>query len=144
MQRLSSLLLCQWLGAFLAIGALVAPAIFDAAETSSQAGLIAGVVFERLNISGICFAAVIICVQRPIVGLATVLLGLVVLLILVSQYVITPKIELLRDLSGGVFRSGSSEYQAFWKWHGISNLLFLVEAIFVTAVLCLKFKENQN
>jgi hypothetical protein len=133
-----------WLGAFLAIGALVAPAIFDAAETSSQAGLIAGTVFERLNIAGVCFASLIICMQRPIVGLVAMLLGLVILLILVSQYVITPKIELLRDLSGWVFRTGSNEYQAFWKWHGISNLIFLVEAMLVTAVLCLKFKENQS
>lgn len=144
MQRLSSLLLCLWLGAFLAVGGLVAPAIFDAAESSSQAGLIAGIVFERLNIAGLCFAAAVCLIQRPVVGLVSALVGLIVVLVLVSQYVITPKIELIRDLSNGVLRSGSAEYQAFWKWHGISNLFFLTEAIIVTVVICLKFKESQS
>jgi hypothetical protein len=142
--RFSSLLLCLWLGAFLAVGALFAPAIFDAAETSSQAGLIAGTVFERLNIAGIYFAITVLCMQRPIAGLVGTLLGLIVLLIVVSQYVVTPKIELFRELSGRMPSSGTVEYQAFWKWHGISNLLFFTEAIIVAAVLCLKFKENQS
>jgi hypothetical protein len=59
--RFTSLLLCLWLGAFLAVAALFAPAIFDAAEISSQAGLIAGTVFERLNIAGIYFAITVLC-----------------------------------------------------------------------------------
>ena len=72
------------------------------------------------------------------------LLGLIVLLIVVSQYVVTPKIELFRELSGRMPSSGTVEYQAFWKWHGISNLLFFTKVIIVAAVLCLKFKENQS
>ncbi|MBT5031569.1 MAG: DUF4149 domain-containing protein [Proteobacteria bacterium] len=143
-QLLSRLLLSFWLGAFLAVGALVAPAIFDAAASSAQAGVVAGAVFDRLNIAGFGFAILILGLQRPFFGWMTGLLGFVMLLILLSQMWVTPQIELLREQSGGILVIGTSEYRAFWKWHGISNVIFFAEAIIVTIVLCLNFKENQN
>ena len=126
------------------IGALVAPAIFDAAATSAQAGLIAGVVFDRLNIAGLGLATVVLVLQRPFFGLVACLLGFVMALILLSQIWVTPQIESLREQSGGLLTTGTAQYREFWKWHGISNVIFFAEAIIVAIVLCLKFKENQS
>ena len=144
MQLLSRLLLSFWLGAFLVVGALVAPTIFDATASSAQAGVVAGVVFDRLNIAGLGFAILILGLQRPFFGWLTGLLCFVILLILLSQIWVTPQIELLREQSGGVLTTGTAQYREFWKWHGISNVIFLAEAIIVAIVLCLKFKENQS
>ena len=144
MQSLSQLLLSFLLGAFIAIGVLVAPAIFNAATTSAQAGLIAGLIFDRLNIAGLGLTVAVLGLQRPVFGLVAGLLGLVIVLILLSQLWITPQIELLRDQSGGILTIGTAEYRAFWKWHGVSNVIFFAEAIIVAVVLCLKFKENQS
>jgi uncharacterized protein DUF4149 len=140
----SALALAVWVGGLLALGGIAAPAVFDVvgAHRVPDARVVAGAIFgEALrrfqHVSYVCGAVVPVSLAtRAVLGprprrfalriaISLLMLGAAVY----SGFVVTPRIERLRD-AAGVAPSSLSESDprrvAFGRAHGLSTGLQLV------------------
>ncbi len=127
MKTLLVILQAVWLGAHITIGYVVAPMLFHFADkgeySRSIAGNIASELFHVLMYFGL-FTAVVWWLFCRSVRQPSKILNVLLLLLLVSEWVISPVIEAIKhkqsqwlyDLIGG----------SFGMWHGISSTVYLL------------------
>ena len=127
MKTLLLILQAVWLGAHITIGYVVAPLLFHFASrgeiSRTTAGNVAGELFHVLMYFGL-FTAVAWWLFCRSVRQPSKILNVLLLLLLVSEWVISPVIEAIKhkqsqwlyDLVGG----------SFGMWHGISSSVYLL------------------
>ena len=127
MKTLLVILQAVWLGAHITIGYVVAPLLFHFASRGeinrSTAGNVAGELFHVLMYFGL-FTAVVWWLFCRSVRQPSKILNVLLLLLLVSEWVISPVIEAIKhkqsqwlyDFVGG----------SFGMWHGISSSAYLL------------------
>ena len=127
MKTLLVILQAVWLGAHITVGYVVAPLLFHFASrgeiSRTTAGNVAGELFHVLMYFGL-FTAVAWWLFRRSVRQPSKILNVLLLLLLVSEWVISPVIEAIKhkqsqwlyDLVGG----------SFGMWHGISSSVYLL------------------
>lgn len=145
-----------WVGGIVTLGAVAAPAIFDAlasrgvAEARVVGGAVFGETLRRFHLLAYACGGVIVAslVLRAALGprpshIATrlVLAGLMLAATLASGFVVSPRIEAARVAAGGApsaLPPDDPRRAAFGRLHGISTLLQLVP---VAGGLALLFRE---
>ena len=127
MKTLLVILQAVWLGAHITIGYVVAPLLFHFASrgeiSRTTAGNVAGELFHVLMYFGL-FTAVVWWLFCRSVRQPSKILNVLLLLLLVIEWVISPVIEAIKhkqshwlyDLVGG----------SFGMWHGISSSVYLL------------------
>jgi hypothetical protein len=136
-QRLFILIAGVWVGSILAVGYLVAPAIFSTLTDRQVAGTIAGSVFKAE-----AYLSIIICIALMVLANLLVTRGLhqyrVIRLLLLGMLVCTaaacfiliPWLDTLRDqaLLEGMPVMLSPSADLFRTLHGVSSALFLIQS----------------
>ncbi len=132
---LERVLLALWVGAIWSVGFVVAPVLFAELDRPT-AGSIAGILFQYLNIGGLCIGAFLLLRNRLAAGGAvnapTILLLLMLASILTNEFVLGPKIAALRE-AGLV--AGSEAATLFGRLHGAASVLYLCNALFGLTLL---------
>lgn len=137
-QRLFILVAGLWVGSILAVGYLVAPAIFNTLTDRQVAGMVAGSVFKVE-----AYLSIIICIALMVLANLLVTRGLsqykMIRLILLgmlicaaaASFVLIPWLDTLRDqaLLEGMPVMLSPSAELFRKLHGVSSILFLLQSI---------------
>lgn len=137
-QRLFILVAGLWVGSILAVGYLVAPAIFNTLTDRQVAGMVAGSVFKVE-----AYLSIIICIALMVLANLLVTRGLsqykMIRLILLgmlicaaaASFVLIPWLDTLRDqaLLDGMPVMLSPSADLFRKLHGVSSILFLLQSI---------------
>ena len=136
-QRLFILIAGLWVGSILAVGYLVAPAIFNTLTDRQVAGMVAGSVFKAE-----AYLSIIICIALMVLANLLVTRGLsqykMIRLILLgmlicaaaASFVMLPWLDTLRDqaLLEGMPVMLSPSADLFRKLHGVSSILFLLQS----------------
>ena len=136
-QRLFILVAGLWVGSILAVGYLVAPAIFNTLTDRQVAGMVAGSVFKVE-----AYLSIIICIALMVLANLLVTRGLsqykMIRLILLgmlicaaaASFVLIPWLDTLRDqaLLEGMPVMLSPSAELFRKLHGVSSILFLLQS----------------
>ena len=136
-QQLFVLIAGLWVGSILAVGYLVAPAIFNTLTDRQVAGMVAGSVFKAE-----AYLSIIICIALMVLANLLVTRGLsqykmIRLLLLgmlicatAASFVLIPWLDTLRDqaLLEGMPVMLSPSADLFRKLHGVSSVLFLIQS----------------
>jgi uncharacterized membrane protein len=143
-----------WVGAGLFLSFAVAPGAFAVLAAREQAGAIVGMALGRLHLYGLAagaiyIAAALLLEPRPAVLLrpAAVLVVVMLLLTLVSQYGVTPRMAELRAemaAAHGSIDQTPAEHplrQRFGRLHGVSSALELVILLAGVAALYLTVRH---
>ena len=118
-----------WLGSDVFLSFVVAPGAFSVLASRDQAGAIVGYSLGRMHWMGIICGAVILLVRvlrtRSFLSLVTptaMCVALMILLTVISQAVVSPKMTVLRVQMGSVeaTRAGSPLLAEFGRLHSIS------------------------
>ncbi len=159
LERLYALLLCWWLGAQIAVGAVVAPALFEALPDRSQAGTVAGLIFARMGALGMATLLLLLVLRfgldrttpdtlsgRPAVPPTWVrwVLAISLALTATAHLYIRPWIADVRaeiQHAGGFAVADPALVRRFGELHGASSLLFLVAAI-LALILVLRLRDQ--
>ena len=136
-QQLFVLIAGLWVGSILAVGYLVAPAIFHTLTDRQVAGMVAGSVFKAESYLSIivCIALMVLANLLVTRGLAQykmirlILLGMLICAAAAS-FVMIPWLDTLRDqaLLEGMPVMLSPSADLFRKLHGVSSILFLLQS----------------
>lgn len=137
-QRLFLMLTGIWLGIVLGVGYLVAPTLFMSMVDKQIAGQVAGEIFKHTAILTIVVTTLLLILAnffvkrgwkkyRPIRWI----LLLIILCALVGVGFIQPWMSQLKDSAQATGATVmASEYaQTFGRLHGVSSILFMVEAL---------------
>ena len=124
-----------WIGGLWAIGFMVAPTLFYSLHDRAMAGELAGKLFTMIAYTGIVCATYLslyrlvrfggACFRQGVFWIILVMLGLTV----AGEFGVQPVLEglknqaLPREVMASVFRD------RFWTWHGVSNVLYLIESV---------------
>lgn len=146
MQPISErIILTIWVGGMWVIGYIAAPTLFAMIEDRALAGSIAGRLFMIMSYIGIFSASFLLLTAfirnsgRFIHEWRVWLLGLMLSLILIGEFVLQPQMAALRD--GGIL---DTEKATFGLLHGIASVLFLITSVsgLVLVIFGLK-RKNQ-
>jgi len=136
-QRLFILIGGLWVGSILAVGYLVAPAIFNTLTDRQVAGMVAGSVFKAE-----AYLSIIICIALMVLAnllvtrgqsqykiIRLILLGMLICAATAS-FVMIPWLDTLRDqaLLEGMPVMLSPSADLFRTLHGVSSILFLLQS----------------
>jgi len=145
-----------WLGA-IALSFIVAPGIFALMPTRQQAGAVVGLILARLHLLGYVCAAIYLGValaqRRAEISsekYAALLVVAMLLLTLVSQQWITPRLGDLRAQMVSSFGSIDQTPQdhalrrAFGRLHGMSSLLELLVLLCGLAAFYLHYRASPH
>jgi len=136
--RAGALRLCLalLLGLLLVPGFVVAPILFAKAGSTYQAGMLAGYIFHVANRTVVILAVAVAAFwwrqQGRVPRSAWLVLGLVLVLIAVNEWAITPVIEALKAQIGHGFDTMPKNdplRARFGMWHGISAVLYLIATL---------------
>lgn len=126
---LERIVLAMWVGALWTVGFVVAPVLF-AELPRAQAGSLAGILFAYLNYFGLIAGSLLLArnrlAARPGLDWRALLLTLMLLFILISEWVLAPEIASLRQ--AGLIE-GSAAATRFGRLHGLASLLYLFNAL---------------
>lgn len=131
---LEHVLLALWIGALWTVGFLVAPVLFAELDRHT-AGSIAGILFHYLNFAGLVIGGFLLLRNRMAAMRATLpalLLALMLLLILINEFALAPRIAALREAG---FAEGSAAAMHFGMLHGTASVLYLINALFGLTLL---------
>jgi len=147
---LEVLSLGAWVGGILFLSVAVAPAAFAILPTREQAGALVGMALTRLHILGYVAGAVFLVSRmarlRGMTGLASLAAAAVILMLLltvVSQHLVSPRLADLRAHMKAEFGSVDATPQGhalraeFGRLHGVSALLELAVLLVGVAALFL-------
>ena len=136
-QRLFILVAGLWVGSILAVGYLVAPAIFSTLTDRQVAGMVAGSIFKaEAYLSTIaCIALMVLANLLVTRGLSQyrlirlILLGML-LCSVAASFIFIPWMNTLRDqaLMQGMPVMLSPSADLFGKLHGFSSIVFLIQS----------------
>ncbi len=131
MQPISErIILTIWVGGMWVIGYIVAPTLFAMIDDRALAGSTAGRLFMIMSYIGIFSAGFLLLTAfmrysgRFIHEWRVWLLGLVLSLILIGEFILQPQMAALRD--GGIL---DTEKATFGLLHGIASVLFLMTSV---------------
>ena len=121
------ILLTFWVGSLWTIGYIVAPTLFARLEDHALAGSLAGVLFHIIAWLGlVCGSLLLLSNQWRYAGRRfnwrAVVLVLMLLLVAVGEFVLTPAIAEMRQL-------GATESADFKTAHGIAASLYLLTSL---------------
>ena len=137
-QRLFILIAGLWIGSLLAVGYLVAPAIFSTMTDRQAAGMVAGSIFKLE-----AYLSVIVCIGLMVLANLLVNRGLhqfriirwlllaMLLCSIAAAFIFIPWMNALRDhaLAQGMPVMLSPSAIVFGRLHGASSILFLLQSI---------------
>jgi len=134
--RMGAIRLCLAviLGLLLVPAYVVAPILFAQADSSAQAGMLAGYIFHTVNIN-ILFLAVAVgsfWIKGSDVGYFNWgLLLLMVLLVAVNEFAVSPLMQALKDSAGAIdlLPKDDSQRVSFGIYHGISAIFHLLASL---------------
>ncbi|MDQ6955205.1 MAG: DUF4149 domain-containing protein [Mariprofundaceae bacterium] len=134
--RMGAIRLCvaMILGLLLVPAYIVAPILFAQADSSAQAGMLAGHIFHMANIGVLFLAAAVASfwVRSCTVGyLNWALLLLTVLLVSVNEFAVSPLMQALKDSAGAIDLLDKDDPQrvSFGIYHGISAVFHLLASL---------------
>jgi hypothetical protein len=148
-----------WLGGLVVAGAVVAPSIFDvlqawnAAEGRALSGSVFGEVLRRVHLlsytmGGVMMGALTlqrVLGPRPIsYGIRAAIVGVMLSLSLASGLLVSPRVAAItRQVDGPIVALPSDDPRraAFYRLHGLSNLLLSVTAAGGLALLWWEARE---
>ena len=137
-QLLFILIAGLWVGSILAVGYLVAPAIFSTLTDRQVAGMVAGSIFKAE-----AYLSIIICIALMVLAnllvtrgfahykpIRLLLLGMLICSAAAS-FILIPWLDTLRDqaLLEGMPVMLSPSADLFRKLHGVSGVLFLIQSV---------------
>lgn len=139
---ISIVLLAAWLGAALAVAAVVAPAAFDVLPTRTLAGALVGRVLPTLFWSGVVVGLLVLWMgwRLPLPGTRAGAAVVLVAACLVAQLVIAPRIDRIRARIGGPMDAldpSNPLRQSFGRLHGASVACLGVGGIAALVILVL-------
>ena len=137
-QRLFILIAGIWVGSLLAVGYLVAPAIFSTMSDRQAAGMVAGSIFKLE-----AYLSLIVCIGLMVLANLLVNRGLnqfriirwlllaMLLCSLAAAFVFIPWMNTLRDnaLDQGMPVMLSPSATLFGRLHGASSMLFMLQSL---------------
>lgn len=137
-QRLFILIAGLWVGSLLAVGYLVAPAIFSTMTDRQAAGMVAGSIFKLE-----AYLSLIVCIGLMVLANLLVNRGLnqfriirwlllaMLLCSLAAAFVFIPWMNALRDsaLDQGMPVMLSPSATVFGRLHGASSILFMLQSL---------------
>jgi hypothetical protein len=141
------ILLAAWLGAAIIVAAVVAPAAFKVLPTRTLAGALVGQVLPVIFISGLVVAVVaglmeVRGTRAAVRWTATAPIALMVVACIVAQFVIGPKIEVVRaGIAGAVDALAVTDPRRieFGRLHAYSVLAMGIGMIGAGGALFMKF-----
>ena len=137
-QRLFILIAGLWVGSLLAVGYLVAPAIFSTMTDRQAAGMVAGSIFKVE-----AYLSLIVCISLMVLANLLVNRGLnqfkfirwlllaMLLCAIAASFILIPGMNALRDdaLMQGMPVMLSPSATVFGRLHGVSSMLFMLQSI---------------
>jgi len=137
-QRLFILIAGLWVGSLLAVGYLVAPAIFSTMSDRQAAGMVAGSIFKLE-----AYLSLLVCIGLMVLANLLVNRGLnqfrvirwlllaMLLCSLAAAFVFIPWMNALRDnaLDQGMPVMLSPSATLFGRLHGASSILFMLQSL---------------
>jgi len=140
--RMGAIRLClaMMLGLLLVSGYVVTPILFAKAESSMQAGMLAGHIFHMVNIGTLFLAAAVASFwmrSHDAGRLNWVLLILIVLLISINEFGISPMIQAIKDSVGAIDALAKDDPQRvqFGIYHGISAIFHLLASLMLVLLV---------
>lgn len=133
--HLAALAIVLWVGGLWAVGYLAVPVLFHAQPDRQLAGMLAGVMFERLGYVGIvCGGYLLLCrlaasgkaaLRTPLFQVITAML----VITLAIQFGIQPLMAALKAQALPLEVMDSPFAGQFRMWHGVSSILYLLESL---------------
>jgi len=129
-------------------GFIVAPVLFANLDTAAQAGHLAGIVFHTANraILLLLIAVALFWRGRDAGIWRWLLLAALLLLCGISEFVLSPHMQSLKDAMGpiDVLPKGDPQRAAFGMWHGISAILHLAASLMAAGLVALGWSERRD
>jgi len=146
--RMGALRLCLaiMLGLLLVSGYVVTPILFAKADSAMQAGMLAGHIFHMVNIGVLFLAAAVASfwMRSHTAGrLNWALLLLIVLLISINEFGISPLIQAIKDSAGAIdaLAKGDPQRVQFGIYHGVSAVCHLLATLMAALLVALGGKS---
>jgi hypothetical protein len=127
------ILLTLWVGALWTIGYIVAPALFANLEDRSQAGTLAGVMFEIVAYLGMVCAVLLLFFNQARnrgrrVNWRAVVLFVMLLLVVLGQFLLAPMMADMRVVE-------TADSRAFVALHGVASIVYLINSVLGLALV---------
>lgn len=132
---LAALAVVLWVGSLWAVGYLAVPVLFHAQPDKQLAGMLAGVMFERLGYVGLVCGGYLLLHRLASTGKAalreSVFLAIAAMLLvsLAIQFGIQPLMAELKAQALPQDVMSSAFAGQFKAWHGVSSILYLLESL---------------
>lgn len=147
---LYSICITLWVGGLIGIGYVAVPVLFSQLPDRSLAGSLAGNMFAIGSWIGLVCAAYLLTYLSRVHGRAAMrnpVLRLVVamlLLGLVGQFLIQPIIAGLRAEALPLPVMQSPLATSFARWHGVSSVLYLIQAVLGLALVVVQSRGRRS
>lgn len=141
---LYSLCIAVWVGGLVAIGYVAVPVLFAQLQDRTLAGSLAGHMFAVGSWVALACAVYLLAYLQCVHGRAALrnrIVWLVVAMLTLSlsgQWIIQPIIAELRALALPLPVMQSPLAASFGRWHGVSSVLYLVQAVLGIALVILQ------
>lgn len=141
---LYSLCITIWVGGLFAIGYVAAPVLFAQIGDRMQAGNIAGVMFRVGGWVSLACALILLAILYAWHGKTVwrnrVLQIVVAMLMLglIGQFVVQPEIAAIKAQAYPLPVAESALHTQFARWHGISSVLYLLQALLGVALVVMQ------
>lgn len=133
--HLAALAIVLWVGGLWAVGYLAVPILFHAQPDRQLAGMLAGVMFERLGYVGIVCGGYLLLRRLAALGKAALreslfrAIAAMLVITLVIQFGIQPLMAGLKAQALPQEVMDSAFAGQFRMWHGVSSILYLLESL---------------
>jgi len=129
-------------------GYVVAPVLFANLDSAAQAGHLAGIVFHAANraILLLLIALALFWRGRSAGRWRWVMLSALLLLCGISEFVLSPHMQALKDAMGPIDALPKSDPQRveFGIWHGVSAVIHLVSSLLAVLLVALGWSERRE
>ena len=118
-------LLTLWVGALWVTGFMVTPLLFAELDDRALAGSLAGGLFTITSYLGLLCGTLLLIINGMTfraINWRAVVIVVMLLLVLISQFVITPMVVDLRD-------QGLTDSVRFGQMHGMASVLFILTSV---------------
>jgi hypothetical protein len=118
-------LLTLWVGALWVTGFMVTPLLFAELDDRALAGSLAGGLFTITSYLGLLCGALLLIINGMTfraINWRAVVIVVMLLLVLIGQFVITPMVVDLRD-------QGLTDSVRFGQMHGMASVLFILTSV---------------
>lgn len=134
-RHFAALSVVLWVGSLWAVGYLAVPVLFHAQPDKQLAGMLAGVMFERLGYVGLVCGGYLLL--HRLAGIGKVALREPVFLAIAAMFLISLTIQFgIQPLMTGLKAQAlpldvmnSAFASQFKAWHGVSSILYLLESL---------------